>query len=65
MRLTIPATKDICLGLAQRQARLVEIQKEMALILSICTQLAGDERPAKLVSIGENTVTVEVPDGDS
>lgn len=65
MLLTIPVTKDICLGLAQRQARLVEIQKEMALILSICTQLAGDERPATLVSIGENTVTVEVPDGDS
>lgn len=62
MRLTIPASINICLGMKQRLDTIQRLQEASQQILATACECAGVTQPATLVEIGETTLIVEVPD---
>jgi hypothetical protein len=64
MRHTIPASTNICLGIKQRLQTIERLQEATQQILATACECAGVTAQATLVEIGENTLIVEVPDGD-
>lgn len=64
MRITIPASINICLGMKQRLVTIERLQEASQQILATACECAGVTQPAALVEVGDDTLIVEVPDGD-